>query len=284
MDIRMTYTYSKTEPEKVQPLKQKYLGQLSAPLDGMWESFATQADHYAILQGDTTIGYGVINPGQQLLQFFVLDGHDDCRIFEGMLGNLKIIGAFVATCDVRSLSLCMDHQKSISVNALMYHANSSPVPNDATFPPHSNLQMVETSELGSATSFAVETLGQDPGWLESYFSERIARKELFGLWQAESLIATGECRLSDSQPPYADLGMIVARDFRGQGIATAILQRLRKRCHDHGLRAICSTDSTNLAARKAIERAGFVSHHRILEVRFNGGQERRNSDKSGVSQ
>ncbi|MBL4838492.1 MAG: GNAT family N-acetyltransferase [Kordiimonadaceae bacterium] len=77
-----------------------------------------------------------------------------------------------------------------------------------------------------------------------------------------------ERRISDTQKPYADVGMVVAKDWRRKGLATAILQQLALLCRGEGLRAICSTESGNIGAQKAIENAGFISTQRILDISF----------------
>ena len=43
---------------------------------------------------------------------------------------------------------------------------------------------------------------------------------------------------------------------------------LKQLCDDRGLVPICSTTADNVAAQRAITKAGFVSRHRILEVSF----------------
>lgn len=45
----MTQTaFIKSDPADLKGVKQKYLDQLSAPLDGMWSCFVDMADHYSI--------------------------------------------------------------------------------------------------------------------------------------------------------------------------------------------------------------------------------------------
>lgn len=269
LSVQVKYRFIKTNPAEITSLKQRYLQQLIAPLDGMWESFVAQADHYAVVCDDTIVGYCAINSELRLLQFCVPADQSRGQIFEQMLIDLKVTGAFVATCELQSMSLCMDHQKSVSVNALMYHFTGTSKNADIVFPQQANFEILEPGQLHIATRFSVEALGEDHEWLNAYFANRIAEKEIFGLWQNNSLIAIGECRPSKTQEPYADLGVIVSKNHRGQGIATAILKRLLKHCRDNSLNAICSTESKNLAAQKAIEKAGFVSHHRILDFSFD---------------
>ena len=103
-------------------------------------------------------------------------------------------------------------------------------------------------------------------WLVQYLSNLIERQELFGCWLDSELIATGENRKFDEvQQGYTDLGVIVDRSQRGKGLATWILQQLVQQSIDRDLKPLCSTERDNIAARKAIAGAGFISRNRIIQ-------------------
>ncbi len=63
--------------------------------------------------------------------------------------------------------------------------------------------------------------------------------------------------------------MIVAQSQRGKGIATQVLQFLVASANERGLIPICSTESSNLGAQKAIKRAGLVAQNRIVQIEFD---------------
>lgn len=262
------YKIRKSTAEELSSLKQDYLDGLSAPIDGMWASFVSMADHYAIICGEDIIGYVAINAEQIMLRFYVKKGHDQTALFSQLINELSVKGAVVATQEFEYLSLCMDSQKSVSVNALLYHCAPDTEIEAAIFPDGTDFRAITTCDLQTAIDFAVAAIGAPEGWLRGYYSERIEGEELFGLWQGDILIGTGECRPSADQKPYADLGMVVSPEYRGLGLATAILREMLHDCRIRALSSICSTESTNAAARKAITNAGFESQMRILEVGF----------------
>ena len=263
------YIFKKSTSVDLAPLMQQYVRRLSAPLDGMWVSFIADAVHYAIVFGDQILGYFVINSERQLLQIFISSDDDRRPVFRQLVEELNVEGAIVSTFESDFLAMCMDHQVSVTVNSLLYCIEPSTVTENAVFPQGSQFRIAEECDLQVTVDFAFEALGADPEWLRSYFQERIEGGELFGLWHNNGLTGTGECRPSKSQTPYADLGMIVAKDHRGKGIATNILRRLIQRCREKGLSAICSTERDNIASQKAIAKSGFVCHHRILRIEFN---------------
>ena len=262
------YKIKKSTAGELSSLKQDYLDGLIAPIDGMWASFVSMADHYAIICGEDIVGYTAINAEHIMLRFYVEKGHDQAALFAQIVDEISVKGAVVATQELEYLSLCLDNQNSVSVNALLYHCAADTELEAAIFPDGTDLRAITKGELQTAVDFAVAVLGAPEGWLQGYYSDRIEGEELFGLWQGDVLIGTGECRPSADQKPYADLGMVVSPDYRGQGLATAILREMLHDCRLRALSPVCSTESANAAARKAITNAGFESQMRLLEVGF----------------
>ena len=82
------------------------------------------------------------------------------------------------------------------------------------------------------------------------------------------LIATSECRISTTQPPYTDVGMVVAEAYRCKGVGTYMLARTKIFCYERETRPICSCKADNLGSKKAIIKAGFASRHRSVFIEF----------------
>ena len=97
----------------------------------------------------------------------------------------------------------------------------------------------------------------------------IERGQVYILVDEDELLGLGECRLSTSQAPYADLGMITGKKYRRQGVGTYILAQLKQACYRRGAKPICSCAADNLPSRKTIEKAGFISQHRLLDFHFS---------------
>jgi len=259
---------TKTNYAAITKMRTDYLAGTSAPLDGMWLAFAAMADAYLMERRGKPLGYALVNGADRLLQFHTLPDTDACALFREFLEIKTIKGAFVSTAEPRYQALAMDHQHTCELNAVMYHRaeNAAAVP--ATFPKGSIFRLLEAYELEAAVAFARMTLGADEGWLTTYYTDLIKGKELFALMEGEAIIAIGERRISDMQQGVADIGMVVGTAHRNKGIAANILRALVARCETQGLTAICSTERDNIAAHKAIERAGFTSYHHILELGF----------------
>ncbi len=264
----MNLDFNKCTYQELSVRRKAYLATTTAPLDGMWENaFFPMADHWEISDNNQSIGVCSINADGKMLGFDVRPSTLQRPAFVESISRLSVTGAFASTAEPAYLALCADYQTSMSVNALMYAENTEKL-NTPKVPSGMSVRALNPGDLETAISFGVAAIQADKDWLQRYFDERIQKKELFGLWEGDELIATGECRISPNQHKIADVGMIVGEAHRKKGLATFMLQFLRTIGAKHELNLVCSTESSNIAAQKAIERAGFVSEHRILSFVF----------------
>lgn len=255
--------------------KQYYFAQTTAPLDGMWHfGFVPMSDHFGFYEENKLVGYCCMNAEGYLMQFCLLPTANakasDLFILiiqnnSSVIGDVN--GAFVSTAEPEFMSLSLDNSESFKVNALMYQQNDKMNVNRSE---GVDMKLVNQTQLSELVEFAASTIGAPKEWLTGYYGHLIQRKELWAYWRNEQVVATGECRRFDEhQTQYADLGMIVAETERGKGLATRILNTLVQFANQEGLTAICSTEKTNIGAQKAIHRAGFSAHHRIIQFDFN---------------
>jgi RimJ/RimL family protein N-acetyltransferase len=256
-------------------LKDAYFANTSAPLDGMWHfGFVPMAKHVGFYLDGSLIGFCCINDDGYLMQFYVTQ---DKQAFAQQLFTLiaeqnsavlgEVRGAFVSTAEPNYMSYCLDNSATFTVNALMYQY----------MPEFSNeqnekfeMQLASTEQLKALVAFAASNIGAPQDWLNGYYGKLIERNELFGYSIDGKLLATGECRLFDQhQTDFADLGVVVAQSERGRGIAKQVLRFLIKHAASKGLKSICSTQSGNIGAQKAISRVGFIASHRIVQFEFS---------------
>lgn len=259
--------------EALKPLKSMYLEQTTTPLDGMWlAGFVPSSQHYGFYISSERIGYCCVNDDGYILQFYVKESHqsEGSQMFSQLASNQlgavrEIHGAFASTAEPHLLAHCFDAFSKVEVNALMYQLSDS-YTDDHTQNNPIALQPLDANHIDTAVNFAANATGAPTGWLREYYENLVNRRELFGYWESDVLVATGERRLSDEyQPEVADLGVIVSPYFRDKGLATRVLQRLVSDAQDAGQVPICSTERRNIAAQKAISRAGFVAYHRIVK-------------------
>jgi GNAT superfamily N-acetyltransferase len=259
--------------EQLSELKQQYIDQTTAPLDGMWLcGFVPIANHFGFYKDEKLVGFCCINDDGYLLQFHLSSQIRDqaSLLFDSVLIQKsspieETNGAFVSTAEPQYLSLCLDNFSKFTVHSLMYQLNEN---SKSTQRQESILKLivVKSEQLNEIVDFARINTGAPEEWLTGYYNNLINRKELFGFWQNGRLLAAGESRGYDAyQTDYADLGVIVDESSRGNGLATMVLKQLIAITEGKGLKPILSTEKSNIGAQKAISRAGFFAGNRIIQ-------------------
>lgn len=253
--------------------KADYLRGLIAPMDGMWEvGFTDPAPHWELHVDDQSAGYYAANGEGTLLQFYVRPAFERHMrlLFDEVIAQDSIQNAVVSTIDTALLALCLDVQKGVTVHTLLYEPGAEA---ELSFSDGDGVifRIVEAGELERTVAFQQQCLGGKAdlsGWLRGYSANLIDRGELRVLSRGAEWIGLGEYRKSDSQKGIVDLGVMVSPEHRGRGWASSILALMRKAGSTNGHHPICSTTVDNVGAQKAIERAGFISRHRIMDVAF----------------
>lgn len=261
--------------EEIAHLKKDYFAQSTAPLDGMWHfGFVPMSAHFGFYEQEILVGYCCINSEGYMLQFYLAnDAKTDAKELFTLIAEKnsavigRVNGAFVSTAEPQYLSLCLDNSSAFKVNALMYQQMTHSTERKKA---ELELKLAEPVQLNKFVEFAATNIGAPEQWLMGYYGNLVNRQELYGYWNEGELLATGECRLFDEhQTKFADLGMIVAQSQRGKGIATQVLNCLVNSANERGLTSICSTESVNFGAQKAIKRAGLVPLNRIIQIEFD---------------
>ena len=258
--------FTKTDiTDTINSLRSQLYQELTAPIDAMWEIlYIGSSQHYLIEDDNRTIGYCCINEEKCLTQIFIIK--DYLALME------KVIKELISTDIIKSASLssnepvafnsCLFHSKSVKTNTFCFEHLNQKIEVDTNI----NIELVATDDIPSVKEFLKEQVDMDDTF--GYTENLVARKEIFMLKESNIIIATTECRMSDSQPEIADLGIIVNRDFQGKGLATQIMKMQVNRVLEAGRKPICSTTLDNIASRKAIEKSGFYCSNVIFDIIF----------------
>jgi len=258
--------FIKTEPTgTIQQLREKLYQKLHAPIDAMWEMlYIASSQHYLIENEKETWGYCCVNDEGCLVQIFLLEAYNskmDQVIIE--LINTKLISsARLSSNEPIAFNTCLALAKDTKINTFCFeHVNTL-----RDIESKLNVESVTTSDIPSVKAFYKEQIGMDDTF--GYTENLVSRKELFMIKESDVILATSECRWSDSQPDIADLGIIVNKDFQGKGIATQVMQLQVNRVLKAGRKPICSTTLDNIASKKAIEKSGFYCSNIIFDIFF----------------
>ncbi len=258
--------FIKTEnTEAINILRTQLYLSLTAPIDAMWEQlYIGSSQHYLIEDNNSTFGYCCINETGCLTQIFLTKDHLSWmdNVVKELIATKMINSASLSSNEPKAFNACLSNSKSIKTNTFCFEHLNKEIEVDTNL----NIELVATDDIPAVKEFLKEQVGMDDTF--GYTENLVARKEIFMLKEVNVIIATSECRMSDSQPEIADLGIIVNRNFQGRGLATQIMKMQVNRVLEAGRKPICSTTLDNIASRKAIEKSGFYCSNIIFDISF----------------
>lgn len=249
----------------IDDFRKKLYTRFVGPLDAMWELLHIPSSASYLIENETvTIGHCCIDEEGQLLQMFLQNEYKHLmnNAIEELIEVKLITGARLSSIEPISFNACLVHSKSTIENTSCFHYSGSPSANQ----PLLNIELVSEEDIPAIKDFLLSQLGFDDNF--GYTENLVSRKEIYQIRESNIILATSECRLSDTQPDFADLGVIVNKSYQGKGMATQILRQQAKRVVEMNRRPICSTTPDNIASKKAIERAGFYRAHIIFDMDF----------------
>jgi len=234
-----------------------------APIDSMWQDlYIASSQAYLIEKDNKQIGYCCIDNNGALLQIFV--NAENKYLMQTIIRNLidsKLISsASLSSIEPLSFNACLFHSISMQTNTFCYEYSNRALDDENSL----NVELVTPEFSNAIRSYYKDHVGFDDTF--GYVDNLVSRKELFMALEYDTIIATGECRLSDAQLDYADVGVSVNTQHRKKGLATKMLQQMAHKAIKQDRNPICSTTIDNIGSQKAIERAGFYCSNIIFDI------------------
>lgn len=293
--MQTTAEFGRVEhPLELLKWQEQWQKSLLAPQDGMWESFRTEARHWAIIYAEQTIGYAVEDEENGLLNFFVGVHYlpRSADFLRQFIEQEKITKGLIGTHNPLALTPALHCQKKVALHTYLFiipQTNGTAIAStdaseggsriSAALQPAEvqNLpQILQGTVFAQAQSSDLERLidfyhlGMDAprAWLSKYLRAYQAEGACYFLEKAGEIIGACELRASKRQPEIADIGMVVGTAYRQQGIGTYLLGQAKQLAWASGRQPICSCEVDNLGSRKAIEANGFRTVYQLLSLEF----------------
>lgn len=241
----------------------QFLSQLLAPMDDMWAAFADLGAPFSLFVGEVLAGSCSVDGEGQLLRFFVLPqfSNESLALLELTAAECGVTHMMVSTADPSYLCPALDLAADVESHTLLFAQVAT-----IRAEPIERLVLAELADLERVIEFQVEATGMPADFLQVYTRTRIELRELWLVRTKSQIIGVGELRIDQQQAGIAHLGVIVGAPDRRKGMGAAILCSLVEQCRELGVVPYCSTEGTNIGARRAIERAGFYAQHRLLRI------------------
>tara|TARA_R110000868_G_scaffold368227_2_gene631231 strand:+ start:1999 stop:2796 length:798 start_codon:yes stop_codon:yes gene_type:complete len=265
----MKVTFLLTESsELILSFRKRLYKEFVAPLDGMWQDLhIASSTTYLIYVDNQEVGFASVDHEGALLQIFLIDEvkykMPDC--INALIDDEVITSAKLSSIEPVSFNACLDRSLSVKKNTINYHYS---IHQKKLINPKLNTKHRKAMirDLDSVKLFLNVEIGFDDQY--GYSENIINRKEAFLFEENGEIVAIGECRLSDTQNSFADLGMMVKNNQRGKGLGTYVFSKMIDEANCKERIPICSTTADNIASQIAIKKAGFYATHIIFDMSF----------------
>jgi len=258
--------FIKTEASNlISELRAKLYLKLKAPIDAMWEQlYIASSQHYLMESNNQTYGYCSINDEKSLVQLFLIDEYKSKmeNVVVELINSNLITSASISTNEPNLFNWCLALSNSIKVNTYCFeHTNTY---NDIES--NLNMELVTGESIPQIKMFLKDQVGMNDTF--GYTENLVSRKEIYMVKDSNVIIATSEFRRSETQPDITDVGIIVNRNYQGNGFATQLMKIQVNRALKAGRKPICSTTVENIASRKMIKKSGFYCTNIIFDICF----------------
>ncbi len=252
-----------TDQTVIEQLRIRYINHLPLAQEYYLEILINASSFYEIHIDGRLAGYFVLSQNNILLEYSVLPEWVNRmdELFGYILKEFKIKKALCKTFDTDLLFCCLAFQKKSSTAGYLFREfagkSSSITPTDITV---RRAKMADEAQIITVN----EEVFDHPEEVGQY----IRAQQIFLFEKTGSLVGFGIYSLVFRGRNDYDIGMLITPEFRHQGYGTYIIHYLVNFCRQNGWNANAGCAAENIASRKCLEKAGFVTRHRLQMFLF----------------
>ncbi|MRS01998.1 N-acetyltransferase [bacterium] len=249
--------------DEIANLRNQYLDELIEPQELFLELSVVNANIYLIHLNGEQIGYFLTNDETVLLEYFITQKFVFLAdsILIRIVNDFSITTAVCKSFDHLLLSCCVGIQKKTRVVGVLFR----------TYHPNCNKDHYADVTARQATiddekhiiEINEEVFDHDHEVLEYINKKQLLIFEKEGIPVGFGIFS----RVIEGRPDF-DIGMLVEKGFRGQGLGQFIISYLAEYCISRGWRPVAGCAVENIASRRTLEKAGFIAGYRMLEFSF----------------
>ena len=242
-------------------MRDEYFNNLPYSQEHFIEDKVLKCQYYSIFKSTEIIGYICVNSDKVLFEFYILNTVQvlSQEIFKILIEQNYILAAECKTFDYLLLSVCLDFHKKLSCTGYLFRDY---IKIDYELNGYDNLcfRLAEKNDYDMIKKISDEFFDE--------LEKNIINKEVFLLLSNDNLIGAGLCAPILTNKDYYDIGMVVSERHRKKGIGTYIISKLKDYCLENNYIPVCGCYYYNYASKKALEKSGFISNHRIIRFDF----------------
>ncbi len=243
-------------------LRRADLASLAEPQELYVEQLVAMGQAYALASGPEIQGYFVV-AGETMVEFYVADaGLETLPAFFGAaIAESGATRALCKTFDARMVTAAASRPATTRTAGFLFRKVR-----DRTFVADPQCR----PRLGTAVDVDSVWSMHDGFFEDRDEVERYAADDRLFLYETadDELVGCGILTRVIADHDAVDVGMVVAEARRRRGIGAYIVAHLKHHCLKRGDRPICGCSADNQNSRRALENAGFVTAHSLIEFTF----------------
>ncbi len=261
--IKLEAVISKDE---IRQLRDVYHKELVCAQDLNIEENVWESDCFIINYHGSNAGYVIIGADKTIWEFYLTKNSwvYSQEIFRFLIEQKYVTAAECKTYDPLLMSLCLDYHKGAEGSAYLFRDYL-----EASLPdlPYDNITYRLATKRDYNELAAIDKIAEGVDFFHDLYKE-IEQEEVLVFCSGEQLLGAGTCKKVWHNLNYRDIGMVVAEKYRRQGIGTYILIKLKEYCLSKNQIPVAGCWYYHLSSKKTLEKAGFLSRHRVIRFTF----------------
>ncbi len=240
----------------------------SVPDDFFEQAIIDNSRYYRIDMDDLEIGFFSLDDESILIQFYVNDEFrkESKAILNQIIEDHQCKSAMVPTYDSIYLEILTPYGAVKSIHDNLYTLNKDNykvIKRDEII-----VRLATIDNLDAVVDLEEKSLeGAPRDWLFFYCTAVIENKGLYLFYIDDNFVGVGEAR-TWFKKGSSFLGVIVAPEFRSNGIGEFIISYLIELGLKDNLNILTSVEASNISSNKLMKRLGFDNKHQILDIKL----------------
>ncbi len=246
----------------------KYVASLTGVVDEFWEEHILNGDYYLVMNGEVAVGFFTIyeewDKKKYITSYYLDDAYmkSSKEILVRIISEYHIEKAYVATCDESFLSVCLDLNKGLELQAYFFDGTIKRDVREAEYGME-YMKIVTVEEMPE-----IRLLTGD--FYDNVTDDDILSKkcELYRILQNEETLGVGIMVPGKLQKGYTSCGEFVLEQHRRKGVARSLQLNMADICREREDIPIGGCWYKNINSYKTFYSCGRYSKTRLLNISF----------------
>jgi RimJ/RimL family protein N-acetyltransferase len=252
--------------DEIQEERDNYLNGLPYAQGLNTEENVWTSRYYKIQINSAYVGYICVDSQKTLWEFYLIESAQTYsqEVFKFLIEMNYIVAAESKSFDSLLMALCFDFHKKATCNAYLFRDDT-----DVEYLPggfeNIEIRLAAKDDLKNLTE--INRFAEDVDFFYN-LDEEIRKEEIFVFVLNGEFLGAGTCKRICRSLNYYDIGMIVTEKHRNKGLGTYIIIKLKEYCYNSNKVPVCDCYYLNYPSKKTLEKAGFISKHRMVRFEF----------------